>query len=102
MDLDENETPETVPTPIITPKKQRMKSKPSIIDNLPSYDISEDILSHKSNATLGQILQYPNQRRNLVKILRHPKESQTVNYVHSNSNRKTTTAKCYIRIKGNP
>ena len=64
MELDEEETPEIIPTPVTTPKaskKPRMKSQPSVIDNISPYDISDDILQYKSSATLGQILQYPNQ-----------------------------------------
>jgi hypothetical protein len=46
-------------TPQRKSKKSKMKSQPSVVDNLPSYDISEDILNLPAKATLGQMLQYP-------------------------------------------
>ena len=80
----EEESEEIIP-PIVPPKvqKPRMKSQPSIIDQLSPYDISEDILKMQSHATLGQMLQYPSQRRNLVKILKRPKRTAETNYLHS-------------------
>ena len=37
-------------------KKPKMKSQPSVVDNLPSYDISDNILNLPAKATLGQML----------------------------------------------
>jgi hypothetical protein len=51
-------------------KKPKMKSQPSVVDQLTPYDVLEDILKLQSTATVGQMLQYPNQRKNLVKILK--------------------------------
>ena len=49
------------------------------------------------------MLQYPNQRKNLVKILKRPRKTAETNYLQSEEDkRKTTAAKCYVRIKGNP
>ena len=77
--------------------------QPSIIDQLSPYDISDDILTMQAQATLGQMLQYPNQRKNLVKILKRPRKTAETNYLQSEEDkRKTTAAKCYMRIKGNP
>jgi hypothetical protein len=84
-------------------KKPKIKSQPSVVDQLPPYDVSEDILKLPSSATVGQMLQYPSQRRNLVKILKRPKKTVETNYLQSeNDSRKTSSAKCYVRIKGNP
>ncbi|CAG8749713.1 10719_t:CDS:1, partial [Acaulospora morrowiae] len=71
MDLDLEEIP-----------KPRRKREPSVVDSLASYNIADDVLALKSNITLGQLLQYPNQRRNLAKILRRPvQQPQETNYV---------------------
>jgi len=72
------------------------------VDNLLSYDISDNILNLPARATIGQMLQYPSQRKNLVKILKHTKTPVETNYLVPKEQRKTTAAKCYIRIKGNP
>ena len=94
--------PPAKPTPS-KPKKPKMKSQPSVVDQLTPYDVSEDILKLQSTATVGQMLQYPNQRKNLVKILKRPKKTVETNYLQSeNDTRKTSSAKCYVRIKGNP
>lgn len=106
MEIEETEIIQ--PTPMVPlmqqkQKKPKMKAQPSVIDQLSPYDISDDILGMQANATLGQMLQYPNQRRNLVKILKRPKKVAETNYLHSEEDkRKTTAAKCYIRIKGTP
>ena len=60
-----------------------MKSQPSEIDNLDPYNIANDIFSMPASATLGQMLQNPSQRRNLVKILKRPKKVVETNYLHS-------------------
>ncbi|CAG8778861.1 8307_t:CDS:2, partial [Acaulospora morrowiae] len=71
MDLDLEEIP-----------KLRKKRGPSVVDSLTSYNIADDVLTLKSNITLGQLLQYPNQCRNLAKILRRPvQQPQETNYV---------------------
>ena len=58
------------PKKIIKPKVQRTKRQPSIIDQLTSYDIADDILNSPANVKIGQMLQYPDQKRNLTKILK--------------------------------
>ena len=91
--------------PFAPPKKSkpRTKAQPSDIDCQKPYDIANDIFYLQSSATLGQMLQYPNQRKNLVKILKRPKKVVETNYLHSEEDkRRTTAAKCYVRIKGNP
>jgi hypothetical protein len=84
MVVDQSEE-EPIGSPRVVPKvkKPRMKSQPSVVDQLSPYDISDDILTMKSQATLGQMLQYPNQRRNLVKILKRPKKVAETNYLQS-------------------
>ena len=57
--------------------RKRIKGLPSIIDQLPSYDISEDILNIQSTIKLGQLLKYPEQKRNIAKILRRPRPRET-------------------------
>ena len=53
-------------------RKLRRKRDPSVIDQLAPYNVAEDILNLPASATIGQMLQYPNQRRNLAKVLRRP------------------------------
>ncbi|RIB21685.1 hypothetical protein C2G38_2175946 [Gigaspora rosea] len=52
--------------------KTKRKCRPSKIDSLNPYNVADDILALPTSATVGQILQYPNQRRNLAKILKWP------------------------------
>ena len=101
MEID-SEPEVLLPVPTSKPKRPRTKVQPSIVDQLPGYDISEDILSTPAKATIGQMLQYPNQRKNLVKILKRSKQPVETNYLTSDDSRKTTAAKYCIRIKGNP
>ena len=88
------------PKKIIKPKVQRTKRQPSIIDQLTSYDIADDILNSPANVKIGQMLQYPDQKRNLTKILK--RSATPSNYVETGEEKRTTAAKCYVRIKGNP
>ncbi|CAG8729515.1 12998_t:CDS:2, partial [Cetraspora pellucida] len=48
------------------------KKKSFINDKIKPYDIANDLLAAKSNATFGQLLQYSNQKRNLARALRRP------------------------------
>ncbi|CAG8617805.1 5776_t:CDS:2, partial [Cetraspora pellucida] len=50
--------------------KPKQKRGPSVIDTVLPYNVADDILSLPTNATVGQILQYRNQRKNLAKILK--------------------------------
>src|SRR5688572_20674369 len=90
-------------TPVNKPaKKTRAKRQPSIIDEIPPYDIAQDILNLQSTAKLGQMLKYPDQKRNLTKILKRPARQEEAKHVETSSEKRTTAAKCYVRIKGNP
>ena len=71
---DEDESMQEDP-PVVTPKvktekKPRAKRQPSIIDQMTPYDVSTDILNMQSSAKIGQMLKYPDQKKNLTKILK--------------------------------
>ena len=92
--------------PIITPTpKKKVKRGPSQIDQMPPYNVMQDLLQMPSFAKIGQLLQYLNQRRNLAQGLRRPKIQET-NYANQESEEekedKSTAVCCYVRIKGNP
>ncbi|CAG8586139.1 1639_t:CDS:2, partial [Ambispora leptoticha] len=87
----------TDPPPISKPKGRRGPSK---IDSLKPYNVADDILSLPTNVTVGQILQYPNQRRNLAKILKRPPIPKNLNFLKEPQ--RTTAVRCYIRIQNNP
>jgi hypothetical protein len=53
----------------------------------------------QSTVTLEHLLKYPDQKRNLTKILKRPMQQKETNHVESNE--KTTAAKCHVRIKRN-
>ncbi|CAG8469669.1 6930_t:CDS:2, partial [Dentiscutata heterogama] len=57
-------------------KKPKRKRGTSVIDKLVPYNIAEDLLNSRANATYGQLLQYPNQRSNLAQVLRRPLVAQ--------------------------
>lgn len=96
------------PTREIPEKKLKSKRQASVIDQVTLYDVLEDILSMQSSATIAQMLQYPNQRRNLAKILRHnPQFTRTTEINHMTNvghsgKCQTTAAKYHVRIQGNP
>ena len=81
---------------------------PSVIEQIPSYQISDDILNMQSSAKIGQLLKYPDQKRDFVRILRRPPKIQETNYVDRISDdeeseaRSTFAVKCNVRIKNNP
>src|SRR6202043_1343357 len=52
-------------------------------------------------ANVGQILRYPDQRRNLYNSWRRAPITEETNYA-SNDNRKTSAVRCRVRIKGTP
>ena len=66
--------------PIITPKK-KTKRGPSQIDQMPTYNVMQDLLQMPSTAKIGQLLQYSNQQRNLAQGLRRPKIQES-NYAN--------------------
>ena len=70
------------------------------VDKITPYNVVDDILNVQVSANIGQMLQYPNQRRNLTKALR-PSTTES-NYANSNKERKTSAVRCRVRIKGNP
>ena len=82
MEIEESE-PEEPRVSLMKPKKPKMKTQPSVVDQLSPYDIADDILGLPAKATLGQMLQYPNQRKNLVKVLKRPKQTVETNYLQS-------------------
>lgn len=95
------------PTPVT--RRQRLKRQLSVVDDqVKLYDIADDILNMQTSATIAQILHYPNQRRNLAKILRRnpqPPEVTTVHHVTKKDqlgSGQMTTVKCHVQIKGNP
>src|SRR5215470_4927127 len=73
---------------------------------MPNYNISEDILNMQVSAKLGQLLKYPDQKRNVAKILKRtkPKETNLIDrYVDEDKRERDTMAvKCHVRIKNNP
>ena len=71
------------PQPVVTPKK-KTKRGPSQIDQMPPYNVMQDLLQMPSSAKIGQLLQYPNQRRNLAQGLRRPKIQES-NYANQDS-----------------
>ena len=87
------------PKKIVKPKVTRVKRQPSVIDQLPHYDISSDILNAPANVKIGQMLQYPDQKKNLAKILKRPAAS---NFVETGIEKRTTAANCWVRIRNNP
>lgn len=88
------------------------KLRPWAENKLLLVDVGDQLKPVK--ATVGQMLQYPNQRRNLAQILRRPlaaqepqetqmtQGAQETHVVNFSDNPRTTAAHCYIRIKGNP
>ena len=86
--------------------RRRIPRMPSVIEQLPPYHISDDILNMQSSAKIGQLLKYPDQKRDIARILRRPPKTQETNYVNRISDeedsRATTAVKCNIRIRGEP
>ncbi|RHZ81480.1 hypothetical protein Glove_120g231 [Diversispora epigaea] len=123
-DIEMKETPAKVTKPstaFAKPKVPKTKRLPSVIDQLTLYDISEDILKMASSTKIGQLLKYPDQKRNLIKILRRPTPVYTIwdfdiwilnlggrytpasaNLLETGIEKRTIAAKCYVRIKKNP
>ncbi|CAG8766085.1 3997_t:CDS:2, partial [Cetraspora pellucida] len=86
------------------PTQPRHKRGPSVVDLAPTYNIADDLLQQKSNATYAQILQIPKQRRNLAQALKRPLITpvEETNLVDPKPSSRTTAAKCYVRVKKNP
>ncbi|CAG8630142.1 10896_t:CDS:2, partial [Cetraspora pellucida] len=59
----------------------RRKRVSLIIDSLAPYNVADDILTKTASATVGQMLQYPTQCRNLAKAPRRPQIVEETNYV---------------------
>ncbi|CAG8673637.1 11351_t:CDS:2 [Cetraspora pellucida] len=66
-------------TPVRAPRRKRDLS---VVDFLAPYNIVDDILSTRANATYDQLLQYLNQRRYLAKALQRPLVPAETNYVN--------------------
>lgn len=45
--------------------RPRHRREPSVVDLTPLYNIAEDLLNQRANATYSQLLQVPKQRQNL-------------------------------------
>src|SRR5688572_10146102 len=56
----------------------------------------------QSSAKIGQLLKYPDQKRNLTKILKRPSQQKETNHVETDEIKRTTAVKCYVRIGKNP
>lgn len=105
-----DEVIETTATPAVPPKRtvKRTPRMPSIIEQMPPYRISDDILNMPSSAKIGQLLKYNDQKKDFARILRRPPKTQETNYVDRISDseegdtRDTTAVKCAVRIKGDP
>ncbi|CAG8697065.1 2782_t:CDS:2, partial [Cetraspora pellucida] len=82
--------------------KSKRKLGPSMIETLKPYNITNDILSLPTSATVGQILQYSNQRRNLAKILKRTVLLSETNFVNYEEGHRMTAAKCCVKIHNNP
>ncbi|CAG8752705.1 742_t:CDS:2, partial [Cetraspora pellucida] len=82
--------------------KPQQKRRPSIINKVELYNVANDILEIRANATVGQLLQYSNQRRNLAKIIRRPPNLKEANLVDSQLKQCTTAVKCYMYIGDEP
>ncbi|CAG8817581.1 42624_t:CDS:2, partial [Gigaspora margarita] len=92
-------------------KKSKSKAEEKLRVNLPElYNIVQNLLNIKVNATVGQLLHYLNQRRNLAQVLKRsfivepnpPMEDIETNIAQLILNKRTTTAYCYVCIKNNP
>ncbi|CAG8795724.1 24707_t:CDS:2, partial [Dentiscutata erythropus] len=67
------------------------------------YDIVENILNLKANITLVQALKYPDQKQNLAKIMKRPKQSTTeANSLETDKVQKTVAIRYHVKIKGTP
>ncbi|GBC24699.2 retroviral aspartyl protease family protein [Rhizophagus irregularis DAOM 181602=DAOM 197198] len=105
-----DEVIETTATPAVPLKRtvKRTPRMPSIIEQMPPYRISDDILNMPSSAKIGQLLKYNDQKKDFARILRRPPKTQKTNYVDRISDseegdtRDTTAVKCAVRIKGDP
>ncbi|CAG8635973.1 4552_t:CDS:2 [Gigaspora margarita] len=61
----------------VTPACSRRKRGPSVIDQLEPYYVAQDILNTQASVTIGQLLQYPNQRRPPVEPIEDPESEDT-------------------------
>jgi hypothetical protein len=105
-----DEVIETITTPAASPKRviKRTPRMPSIIEQIPPYHVSVNILNMPSSAKIGQLLKYNDQKKDFARILRRPPKMQETHYVDrisdskENNTRDTTAVKCAVRIKGDP
>jgi hypothetical protein len=73
----------------------------SQVDKFPPYNVADNILNMPIRANVGQILRYPDQRRNMYNSWKKTYITEETNYA-SNVERKTSAVRCRVRIKGNP
>jgi hypothetical protein len=87
----------------VTTKNKRtpVKRLPSQLDQVPSYNIVDDLPNLKVTMPLPQILKFPEQQKNLNNYMKRQVVKQ-VNNIEKVMEPLTSAAKCYIRIKRNP
>lgn len=69
--------------------------------------MAQDLLNMRVNATVDQLLQYPNQRRNMAQVLKRPfivepdpaMEDVETNIARSLASERTTAAHCYVQLR---
>ncbi|CAG8709154.1 6692_t:CDS:2, partial [Acaulospora morrowiae] len=84
-----------------TPRVKRQRG-PSVVDQAPLYNVAEDLLRQRANATYAQLLQIPKQRQHLAQVLKRPIITPTeVDYVEDQPQR-TSTARCNVKIRNKP
>ncbi|CAG8822167.1 24833_t:CDS:2, partial [Gigaspora margarita] len=93
-----NPNPEMERSNITNKKKGRCR--PLVIDSLSPYNVTEDILALPTTVTVGQMLQYPNQRRNLAQVLKRLLTTSKANFINVEEKKCTTGARCCIKIQG--
>jgi len=97
----------SITNPLNQPLEKKQLRRPSVIDQIPDYDIANDILQTKANVTLGQMLRIPKQRTNFSKLLKRPSQNpnesgtkMSANYGNANV-KKTMPIKFFVRIRNN-
>ena len=94
------------PIEVLKPPKtirKRNQKLSSVIDQLEPYDISKDLLNRQAQATYGQLLQYPNQCKNLAQTMKRGNAPiSEANHVELGPKRKTVAMRCHVNIKGQP
>ncbi|CAG8615566.1 11185_t:CDS:2 [Acaulospora morrowiae] len=85
----------------VTPRIKRQRG-PSVVDQAPLYNVAEDLLNQRANATYAQLLQIPKQRQNLAQALKRPiVPPAEVGYV-DNQPQRISAARCNVKIRKIP